>query len=638
MATIEQIHRYPRRIGALVELVVAVAAIVAIVLFVRDLLRIFWETQGVAPTLLEIPMMRDVVLLVNGSVPTCCSDLLTILPSLIPDLILLSLALLLVVIVQTLLPTVRTSARGILVEFAGTWLPIPWESIVEIKVTEANERYIMLIQTDGQHLVGWHRLYSFLYCLDLRPAFLVSSSISEFDNLVRTLLSETDRVARVLDRNAAKLREEASSPFFRFILSPGAFFSQKQKPASVAGQTATPASGVQVISRGQDDVVAGTYGRPIQLLLGGGATLLQVLVIARAVALVLVGLALLFPVLAPFPPFSLLELRIAGPAWWPLVAAVLVLLIGLSLVSLIRGLLPEVAARRDGLAVRYGKRWVVIPWQAIQAVKVTELSETSQIVIIQAKSKQLPWVARFSSWIYDGSNQPGVMITSAFSTFEPLLQRLILEVMGSPTENTSTEQQIFQSEARSDFLMLLLSPTQAFDLLVEELRADSSTLKINDQLVLRQFRPMLLLAAFPPLILLIDRCLQQLALPDGRVLIAMLFMLLLGVLELPIVAMVAPALDKSTGGGEEGARPWYLYALSQLPRVMALIGILIITLLGVPFLPALAWLGLLVWIFVLAGGLWSALYDWRQSLLLTGSLIPVFWQLITLIGFLLFRR
>jgi hypothetical protein len=118
----------------------------------------------------------------------------------------------------------------------------------------------------------------------------------------------------------------------------------------------------------------------------------------------------------------------------------------------------------------------------------------------------------------------------------------------------------------------------------------------------------------------------------------MLFMLLLGVLELPIVAMVAPALDKSTGGGEEGARPWYLYALSQLPRVVALIGILIITLLGVPFLPALAWLGLLVWIFVLAGGLWSALYDWRQSLLLTGSLIPVFWQLITLIGFLLFRR
>ena len=58
------------------------------------------------------------------------------------------------------LPTIRTSPRGMLVEFGGSWLPIPWETLRAIKVTEdlAAERFVLLAETYPQQLTGWHRI------------------------------------------------------------------------------------------------------------------------------------------------------------------------------------------------------------------------------------------------------------------------------------------------------------------------------------------------------------------------------------------------------------------------------------------------------------------------------------------------
>jgi hypothetical protein len=52
---------------------------------------------------------------------------------------------------------------------------------------------VLLVETDRGWLTGWHRWYSFIYRLGFRPAFLITSQISEFDDLVKTLLSEADR-------------------------------------------------------------------------------------------------------------------------------------------------------------------------------------------------------------------------------------------------------------------------------------------------------------------------------------------------------------------------------------------------------------------------------------------------------------
>ena len=61
------------------------------------------------------------------------------------------------------------------------------------------------------------------------------------------------------------------------------------------------------------------------------------------------------------------------------------------------------------------------------------------------------------------------------------------------------------------------------------------------------------------------------------------------------------------------------------------------TLLGVPALPVLLWLAAIGWSFVLAAGLWSALYDWRGSQLLLGGVAPVVFQLLVLLAYLFVR-
>jgi len=64
---------------------------------------------------------------------------------------------------------------------------------------------------------------------------------------------------------------------------------------------------------------------------------------------------------------------------------------------------------------------------------------------------------------------------------------------------------------------------------------------------------------------------------------------------------------------------------------------LVALLVGAQPLAALLWLGAIGWSFWLAAGLWSALYDWRSGQLIGGGLIPVVFQLILLIGYLVVR-
>ena len=52
----------------------------------------------------------------------------------------------------------------------------------------------------------------------------------------------------------------------------------------------------------------------------------------------------------------------------------------------------------------------------------------------------------------------------------------------------------------------------------------------------------------------------------------------------------------------------------------------------------LLWIAAIVWSFLLAAGLWEALYAWKGSQLLLGGLLPVVYQLIILLIFLLTQR
>jgi len=65
---------------------------------------------------------------------------------------------------------------------------------------------------------------------------------------------------------------------------------------------------------------------------------------------------------------------------------------------------------------------------------------------------------------------------------------------------------------------------------------------------------------------------------------------------------------------------------------------LVLVLIAVPFLPVLLWLVAIVWSFLLAAALCEELYDWRGGQLFAGGLVPVVFQLLVLLAYLVVSR
>jgi hypothetical protein len=384
------------------------------------------------------------------------------------------------------------------------------------------------------------------------------------------------------------------------------------------------------------DVVVGQYPRHISITLTWTAALIAGAAVLRYLTLIMTYLAITFPGLRSLPVFNQLDLRLLPAPWWLLIEAHLVLLFLLGVASVIYHLLPALEARSEGLIVHRLRGRILVPWSRLRVMKVTEFSENTQVVLIQVTGG-LPLDARLVSALYDGSLLPGVLITSAISNSEALLQRIVLEAMRRHQETGNAQTTPFQSDACSHLLLLSVQSSAAITRLVEALRHDPDTQRITPGRLLRTLPPALGLAAFPALILFADRSLVQHIIPDGRLIGAIFVLLSLALLEWPLVSLAAIALDDMSGGGEEGARPWRLYPQVQQPRMFLMLAALIVLLLGAQPLAVLLWLGAIGWSFWLAAGLWSALYDWRGGPLIGGGLIPVVFQLILLIGYLVVR-
>lgn len=633
MIIAEEIHRYPRRLTASVEVLSALAVVLAMLYFGRNLLRLLWAAFGLDISLMtRIPFLRQIVLFVNAGVPLQpTSQLFT---SMLEPLIGLALTLLAVLLARNSLPTIRTSPRGMLVEFSGGWLAIPWEGLQSIKVTEDADakRFVLLAETGRQQLTGWHRFYAFVYRLSLRRAFLITSSISDFDRLIKALLSETDRVAKVLDNaKKAELQETASSPLFRFLLSPAAFFSARQAEPAVP----FVAAAVGAVT----GALTGVYPARISRLVRWVAIVLGILTVISYLSFWLEFLALMNPALLRQPIFDRLRLlqgQLVAP-WWTLVAGQIVLLLLLGVIIVLYNLLPALEARREGLAVRHFSRWIVVPWERIATIKETHFSEQNIISLIELRGG-LPFSKRFSSLLYEGSFAPGVLLSSSISNYDALVERIVTEAARRQPANANiTAPPILQNDAASLPLLLSLRAGATIDSLVEDSQTVSPKEMDNSRLR-RAAGHMALLALLPALLLFADRALRQGLPPDMALLLTMVALFALSFLEWPLICLGAQALDDATGGGEEGYRPFYLYPLIQLPRLLPLFGALVLLLIGVPYLPILFWLGAIFWSFLLAAGLWEALYDWRGTQLLLGGLAPVFFQLLVLLAYLLILR
>jgi hypothetical protein len=319
--------------------------------------------------------------------------------------------------------------------------------------------------------------------------------------------------------------------------------------------------------------------------------------------------------------------------WWILVSAHLSLALAAGAILWLRNILPSIESRADGMAVRDSLRgrWHLLPWERVSALKLTEISEQSQIVLLQGRG--LPAGQGLTSMLYDGSTAPGVLITSAISNFQPMLQHALGQIMA---RESGAGQPVLRQEARSPLLWMAFGGRAARDAAVADARDDAGTRAIGAGL-LRVARTMAFIALPPALLVLFGGLLSDQA-PSFGLVAAAIVLWIFGMLEWPLVGLISVLLDDNTGGGEEGYRALYLYPASQLPRLLPLVAAVIFQLVGIPLLPALAWLGAIAWAFWLGISLWESLYEWTGSQAILGGLLPVFWQLLLLVGYLIATR
>jgi hypothetical protein len=244
----------------------------------------------------------------------------------------------------------------------------------------------------------------------------------------------------------------------------------------------------------------------------------------------------------------------------------------------------------------------------------------------------LPARFRVGSLLYDGSFTPGVLITSAISNFEVLLQRTLVQVtkiQPAPPEDSEDEPEpLLQRDSPSWLIWLMFRPSAAIDALVEQARANETLATLQTRPALAAGLRMLLIALPVALLPLFNTIFNQTQPPGIGTLVRIVLLLIVAMLEWPLVALLAPVLDDSTGGGEEGQRPLYLYPTVQLPRALLGLLTLLLVALSVPVFPVLTWLGAMAWTFLLAAGLWESLYTWKGNQLLLGGLAPVAYQLL----------
>ncbi|RRR67939.1 MAG: hypothetical protein EI684_18245 [Candidatus Viridilinea halotolerans] len=646
-------HRYPRLTSSITAWLPALLLVVSVAYLGIQILRGMWDLAGQAPRLPGFAQALDPLLaLLDGQPRLRATTIYELAPNLLGPLLWAGLALFVALYLRNALPSIRSSHVGLLVEFAGSWLPLRWEELRLLRVTQdaAGERFIILAEVQPGRLTTWHRFYGLLYGLRWHPGFLISSQIGQAEQLIQTIITQSERAARAIDGvQAVQLREDLRSPLFQLLLGPTALLGSSAKGAEQRGTSIS----IPSIEGGP---IKATYAPRLKaivssltLLLGLALLLSYLSYWVRFLALSVPGVRSTWPfssllttpgyadLLNAYPdqavPFMGVATVVGLPApWWHLIAAHLMLLLGLPLLLWLRQLMPSMEARDEGMFVRgtLGDRGRLIPWQQVTAFKATEIDEERQVVLLQAA--RMPAATRINSLLYDGSSTPGVFIASQINNFEPLLGEALNQL--APIEATEGQAPILQQEARSWLIWLLFDRKAALYALVNEARAEMETQTLEAKRVLRSGKPSLFLALFPALLLLVGGLLAV-SPPGAGLLFAFLFLWLFALLEWPMVSQLSMLLDQKTDGGYEGARAYYLYPQSQLPRILPLLAALYFQIIGLPLLAILAWIGAIVWAYFLTVDLCTTLYDWKGSQAILGGLMPVVWQMLLLVAFLL---
>ncbi len=658
---VENVYRYPRRLTWPIEIVCVALTIWALVGAARAMLLLLWQRWPLDPLIADgVPRLNELIAWMERTGPQPPT-----LQSLIEPLGWLLAALLITLLLRNALPSVRCSVRGMLVAFGNDWAPVRWEGVRAIRVTDTpdGKRFVLLIQTDGKQLTPYHRCYSFLYRLGFRRGFLITSAMRNADGLLREILHEVDRRKKLGEQLNVTIDEQARSPLFSlFVYPPGLFGrSPASRPVfqpiataatlgsaaaltlpSMGGGTtvAAPAPyttqpSVQAEQPASSDPIAGSYPGVMQAALNAVTISIAGLAIWRYLVAWGTFLIFAFPGLQDAPLFRSIEVQPLVSHWGLLIGAHLGLLLVGAALLMIRALFPDVTVDSSGMTLTALGRSHRLAWDEISFVKATDVRDDRHVILVEADGKRLPWYFLMGSWLYDGGIGRGALIWPMIRNFEPLMQRVALEL----TRRQQPDQPLkLRDDAPGWLLMLAARPALALDRLVQSYEQEIDAPQgLEIRPALQAAGRMLWIAAGPALLLLIHWMMYQGIVVSAQVPLMLLLALIWGVTEWPLASFMASSLDQVVGAGNKGYQGLYMYPTAQLPRLLPLGIAVLLTMMGFPTFALVAWAFGIAWSGLLAAGLWEALYGWRGLPLLAGSFMTIFFQILTLVGVIVLR-
>ncbi len=558
--------------------------------------------------------------------------------------------LLLALVLLNALPAIRVGGRGLLVEFAGGWLPVAWEELHQIHVTgdKVGERFVLLVipAASAKRLTGWHRLYGLLYGTTFRPAFLITSRIREFDHLLNTILQEHARaIRRIEGAQPLVVDEQRRSPLF------GLFLRGTAAPASTE---------VNLPPTTEPDVVATV---PRFSLAGLIPPISALLVLALGILYYRSywdrALALLFPTYRSNPallwvsrdpvyraifesyqgvgvPFFGIAGRPDLPApFWLLVAAHLMMgLVIMSCTAILVAVPTAVTAGQHSLTIRYVFRGrnarfkSDIPWPHISACQVVDLGFGKQIMFV--RSERLPWLCRLCGLIVAGQWQPGVVLVGTMSHWHDLIARCAERLSHTPPLNDGPR---FQPAAFVPNLQLIGQPVAT----TKGLSVEWKTAATFGSRLFAAIRAMTLVALPLGLMFTLPALTDGDYWPNPGIIIGGIGFWMAGMLEWPLIVLISFLIQGNVTEEQEQAHIFTLYPLVQLPRLLPMLLALISLLVNLPWLAAICWFAALAVAYWVTAALWVEVYEWDGAQAIVGGLLPVIWHFFVMTGFWLLR-
>lgn len=155
MVSAELVHRYPRLQTWSIELLCTVIVFLSTINLGAAVLRYLWDIFGFDATLIGwMPALADITSWLDSIAVRQQPGMVT---NLLAPLGWTAVVLLAAVLLRNAFPIVRSGSRGLLIGFAGDWLPIGWEDLHAIKVTTdgSSERFVLLVQSQNNaSLIG----------------------------------------------------------------------------------------------------------------------------------------------------------------------------------------------------------------------------------------------------------------------------------------------------------------------------------------------------------------------------------------------------------------------------------------------------------------------------------------------------